>query len=65
MVRLNNGTADIEAHAHAIGLGTEKGLKHPIQNRLGYARTGIGYPNPQHARHRASFKISADLNRRG
>jgi hypothetical protein len=48
MVGFNDGAANIQSHAHSIGFGAKKGLKHPLNNAIRHARTAVHYLNSEH-----------------
>jgi len=55
MVGFNDRAANIQAHSHAISLGAEKGLKHPLGDGFRNPGTSIGYLDPEHGWEGAGF----------
>ena len=55
MVGFNDRAANIQAHSHAISLGAEKGLKHPLGDGFRNPSASIGYLDPEHGWEGAGF----------
>jgi hypothetical protein len=48
LMRLNNGSANIQSHAHTIVFCTKKGLKHPLNDGFSNSGACISYLDSEH-----------------